>query len=272
MHITPRILLRHGYLFLAAWVFLEQVGLPLPSFPVLLAAGALAGAGRMNFAARVMPGYVCHVAGGSLLVRIGPPQRGINVLHWLCQISLEPDSCVRRTEGIFEKQGARSLVFAKFLPGLSAVATPLAGIFHMRLRRFLLFDVLGALLWLLAPTWGWAISSAARSKQIAQRAQHWAVGWLVVPAFSRSAATSFTNIAARQKFLRELAHQPYQRGRIESKSSTPAKRSPSWICATPWTSKPTRKPFPARVHWTRRNLTEKNELLPRDREVILYCT
>jgi len=64
--------------------------------------------------------------------------KGIKVLQLLCKISLEPDSCVRRTEGVFSKQGARSLLVAKFLPGLSTVAPPLAGIFHMRLRRFLL--------------------------------------------------------------------------------------------------------------------------------------
>src|SRR5260370_18075323 len=69
------------------------------------------------------------------------------MLQLLCRISLERDSCVRRTEGVFSKQGARSLLVAKFIPGLGTVAPPLAGIFHMRPMRFLLFDACGVLLW-----------------------------------------------------------------------------------------------------------------------------
>ena len=73
--------------------------------------------------------------------------KGIRILQLLCKISLEPDSCVRRTEGLFSKQGSRSLIFAKFLPGLGTVAPPLAGVFHMGARRFLMFDGMGTLLW-----------------------------------------------------------------------------------------------------------------------------
>jgi len=89
-------------------------------------------------------------------------RKGIRILQLLCKISLEPDSCVRRTEGLFSKQGARSLLLAKFLPGLGTVAPPLAGIFHMRPRRFLLFDALGSLFWP-ALSWASAMSSAVRS-------------------------------------------------------------------------------------------------------------
>ena len=92
------------------------------------------------------PERLAAVAADSIWYSLGRI-KGIKVLQLLCKISMEPDSCVRRTEGVFSRQGARSLLVAKFLPGLSTVAPPLAGIFHMRTRRFLLFDGFGSLLW-----------------------------------------------------------------------------------------------------------------------------
>jgi membrane protein DedA with SNARE-associated domain len=128
MHSVLEFLLHHGYAVLLAWVFAEQIGLPVPSLPILLAAGALAGSGRFNFAGSIFLSVLgCLVADSSwyALGRV----RGIKVLQLLCKISLEPDSCVRRTEGLFAKQGARSLVFAKFVPGLGPVAAPVGGRF-----------------------------------------------------------------------------------------------------------------------------------------------
>ena len=74
-------------------------------------------------------------------------RRGSQLLSLLCRISLEPDSCVRRTEDLFSRYGSRSLLITKFLPGLSAVSTPLAGIIRMRLSLFLFFDCMGAIFW-----------------------------------------------------------------------------------------------------------------------------
>ena len=79
-------------------------------------------------------------------------RKGVRVLQLLCRISLEPDSCVRRTQVSFARNGPRVLLVAKFIPGLNAMAAPLAGIIRMGWRRFLLFDVLGALLWVSAFT------------------------------------------------------------------------------------------------------------------------
>ncbi len=146
MHGLLEFILRHGYLVLLAWVFAEQGGLPIPSIPLLLAAGALAGTGRLNLFTALFCCLVAALAADTIWYQLGK-RNGIKVLQLLCRISLEPDSCVRRTEGLFEKQGARSLLFAKFLPGLNTVATPLAGIFRMKFRKFLLFDALGILLW-----------------------------------------------------------------------------------------------------------------------------
>src|SRR3981189_45795 len=149
MHRTLEFLLHHGYALLLGWVFAERLGMPVPSMPLLLAAGALAGTGHLRFFASLFFALLAAVTADSLLYQPGRRQsrKGLKVLQLLCKISLEPDSCVRRTEGLFSKQGARSLLLAKFIPGLGTVAPPLAGIFHMRPERFFFFDAMGSLLW-----------------------------------------------------------------------------------------------------------------------------
>src|SRR5260370_40017570 len=134
MHRTLEFLLHHGYVVLLGRVFVEQIGLPLPSMPLLLAAGALAGTGRLSFFSSLFYVILAAVAADFIWYQLCR-RKGIRILQLLCKISLEPDSCVRRTEGIFLRPCARSLLLAKFLPCLGTVAPPLACIFHMRLRR-----------------------------------------------------------------------------------------------------------------------------------------
>lgn len=134
---------------LFAVVFAEQFGLPIPAVPVLLAAGALAGSGKMNLTAALgLSIFACF--GGDLAWYYLGRYRGRQALTLLCRISLEPDSCVRRTETLFERHGIRSLVIAKFIPGLSTIAPALAGLFRINIGRFLLYNGLGALLWTVA--------------------------------------------------------------------------------------------------------------------------
>ena len=117
-------LVRHGYVIVFVVVLGEQLGLPLLGAPVLLAAGALSATGRF------LPHAALGLAVGACLVgdlvwyQLGR-RRGASVLTFLCRISLGPDSCVRRTEDIFARHGARVLLVAKFVPGLNAVAPPL---------------------------------------------------------------------------------------------------------------------------------------------------
>src|SRR5712692_7034704 len=191
-------LLRHGYVVLLGWVFAEQIGLPVPTVPLLLAAGALAGAGRLSFFASLFFCVSAAVAAYTIWYQLGR-RKGIRILQLLCKISLEPDSCVRRTEGVFSKQGARSLLLAKFLPGLGSVAPPLAGIFHMRPRRFLLFDCMGSFLW--AGTFlglGYVFSG-----ELDWVAEHLASlgGWLLVLLLGALASYIAYKFAARQRFL-----------------------------------------------------------------------
>src|ERR1700686_2729599 len=129
---------RHGYVLVFAWVFFEQAGLPIPSAPLLLATGALAGFHQMNLPLAIAIAAVAALSSDSMWYELGR-RKGVRVLQLLCRISLEPDSCVRRTQVRFGKSGARVLLIAKFIPGLNAMAAPLSGIIRMGWRRFMLF-------------------------------------------------------------------------------------------------------------------------------------
>lgn len=140
------ILENHGYATVFAAVFIEQMGAPVPAFPVLLAAGAFAGLGHYSFAGALLAAFAAAVLTDWLWFELGRRQ-GQKALSFLCRFSLEPDTCVTQTTHSFERHGPATLIFAKFVPGLSTVAPPLAGSARMPLGRFLLFDAAGALLW-----------------------------------------------------------------------------------------------------------------------------
>ena len=146
MNEVAAFLIEHGTSVLFAVVLAEQIGLPIPAVPLLVAAGALAGAGELNLLTAIGMAVIAALFGNGLWYELGR-RRGRSVLALLCRIALEPDSCVRRTEQFFFRHGARSLILAKFIPGLSTIAPPLAGIVGMRTSAFFLYDGLGTLIW-----------------------------------------------------------------------------------------------------------------------------
>ncbi len=139
-------LVRHGVPFLFAAVFLEQLGLPLPSLPWLLTAGALTAAGKFSPLLGITAIVVACLIADGMWFCLGR-YRGSQVMRLLCRISLEPDSCVRRTQNLFTRFGMRGIMVAKFVPGLNTMAPPLAGMSGVSAGRFLFFDGLGSLLY-----------------------------------------------------------------------------------------------------------------------------
>jgi membrane protein DedA with SNARE-associated domain len=136
-------LLHYGYVVFFAVTLVEQLGAPLPAIPILLAAGALAKTGQFSLWAVILLSVGASALGHLAWYEAGR-RRGAAVLRLVCRISIEPDSCVRRTEDLFARHGGRALVAAPFVPGLAAVAPPLAGMARMRVERFLALDALGA--------------------------------------------------------------------------------------------------------------------------------
>ena len=268
MHRTLEFIIKHGYVVLLAWVFAEQIGVPVPSLPVLLAAGALAGAGRLSFWGSLTLVTIASLTADCIWYLLGKI-KGIRILQWLCKISLEPDSCVRRTEGIFAKQGARSLLLAKFIPGLGTVAPPLAGIFHMRARKFLLFDGVGSLVW------GFSILGTGYifSEQIESIAEHAERlgSWLAVLVIGALAAYIVRKWLMRQKFLRELRIARITPEELKTKLDAGEEivivdlRHAIDFEADPET-------IPGAFRIDAKELEEHGDRLPHDREIILYCT
>jgi membrane protein DedA with SNARE-associated domain len=137
-------LARNAYAALFLAVFAEQLGVPLPSAPWIVATGALAAAGRISILGALAVCLSASLMADSLWFALGR-RHGRRVLRFLCRISLEPDSCVRNTEDAFTRHGAWLLVVAKFVPGLGTAAPPLAGVVGISLPRFVLFDSMGIL-------------------------------------------------------------------------------------------------------------------------------
>ncbi len=146
MNDFAQLLLDHGGPVLFAVVFVEQAGLPLPSAPWLLAAGALSAGGKLSPLAGIGVTTLAAVMADSLWFYVGR-RGGQRVLRLFCRLSLARNSCVGRTKSLFERHGLQALVAAKFLPGLGTVMPPLAGALGMSTKRFLLFDVLGSLIY-----------------------------------------------------------------------------------------------------------------------------
>ena len=143
---TTQFLVSHGQLFIFLVVFLEQAGLPLPALPFLLSAGALAAIGKFNPFLGIGFTVLACVVANTLWFYLGR-YRGAQVLGFLCRLSLEPDSCVRRTQNVFTRHGVRGLLIAKFDQGLNKVATPLAAMAGIPIRRFLFVDAAGSLVY-----------------------------------------------------------------------------------------------------------------------------
>ncbi|EEF60961.1 Rhodanese domain protein [Pedosphaera parvula Ellin514] len=143
---TSQFLIRHGLPLLFAAILVEQMGLPIPALPLLLAAGALSATGKFSLSLGIVVTVIACLIADAFWFYLGR-YRGNQVLGFLCRISLEPDSCVRRTQNVFTRYGLRGVVVAKFVPGMSTVAPPLAGMAGVGIGRFLLFDGFGSLLY-----------------------------------------------------------------------------------------------------------------------------
>jgi membrane protein DedA with SNARE-associated domain len=266
---TIQILLQYGYVVLFTFVLAEQVGLPIPAVPVLLGVGALAGAGRMSLVPALCVALVASLVPDVVWYELGR-RRGGRVLRLLCRISLEPDSCIRRAEDSFVKHGRGVLLIAKFFPGLSTVAPPLAGVVGISRRQFILLDSAAALVW--AGAWGavgYAFSDAlelivADSARLGNLVLVVAVGGLVL-----YIAIKFTQ---RQLFLRSLRIARITvdelRERLASGDGGVAvvdTRSPLELKVAPYT-------VPGARWIAAEDIDRRHLEIPRDREIVVYCT
>jgi membrane protein DedA with SNARE-associated domain len=267
-HEVIQFLIQYGYALLFGWVLVEQMGLPIPAVPLLLAAGALCGLGRMDLALAVSLALIAVILADVFWYCLGR-YRGGRILRMLCRISLEPDSCVRRTENVFLRHGAHSLLIAKFVPGLNTAAPSLAGVFRMPLPRFMLFDFLGGLFWVATFT-GLGFIFSDQLEQIAAYSLRWG-GWLVAVLVGSLAAYILWKYVQRQRFLHRLRIARISPKELLEKLTAGEDvlivdlRQPLDVEAFP-------QMIPGALRMALEEVEERHREIPRDRDVILYCS
>ena len=138
--------IRYGVPLVFVNVFAEQLGVPIPAVPALIVAGALSRDGKISSTYVLIAAVIASLIADFVWYALGR-KYGYRILKTLCKVSLSPDSCVRDTEARFERWGLKSLLIAKFIPGFSTVAPPLAGAAGGSLMAFLVYDGIGALIW-----------------------------------------------------------------------------------------------------------------------------
>jgi membrane protein DedA with SNARE-associated domain len=265
MRQTLEFLVRHGYLLLFCWLLAEQAALPLPSIPLLLACGALARDGRMDERLILLWGLTACLLADNIWFQLGK-RRGTRILRFICRIALEPDSCVRRTENAFTRYGMRSLLVAKFVPGLNAVAAPLAGRSGASLGRFLLFDSMGVLLWLIAFTSvGYLFSD--QLEIVADYAMRMGSGLITLVAGLLAIWISWKYFQ-RQRFIRSLSV-----ARITAEELREKLKSGEEVLIVDVRSIGQDDPdaIPGAVLISVADIANKQAEIPRDRDLILVC-
>jgi len=262
------VLVRHGYLVVFGWVLADQIGLPLPAVPFLLAAGALAGNGRLSLALILAAAALASLASDTVWYWIGRVGGG-RVLRWLCRIFLEPDSCVRRTENLFARHGTRSLLIAKFVPGLSTVAPPLAGIFGVGVARFVLYGGAGALLW--TGIWsGVGYLAGEALEPVVGRAERLGA-WLVATVIVVVVGYVALKFIQRQRVSRRLRVARISPDMLKQKLDAGEPlvvvdlRAALDVEADPYT-------IPGALRITAEEIEERHREIPRDHDIVLYCT
>jgi membrane protein DedA with SNARE-associated domain len=265
MHQPMEFLLRHGYPLLFAMVLAEQLGAPIPSAPILLAMGALIGDGKYSFAGALSLSVFASTMADGVWYGIGR-QKGTSVLRLLCRISLEPDSCVSSTRRWFKQLGGWALVIAKFVPGLSTVAPPMAGMSRMAWWRFVGADGLGGFLWASA----FLVLGYIFRAQLEDVAAYMARlgGWLIAVLGGALALWICWKYYQRRRFIKGL-----RVARIlpeELKEQLGGVVILDLRSAEEFNSDGAK--IPGAVWFDRKDLETRHVEIPKDRDVILYCT
>lgn len=262
------LLAQHGLLLVFGNVLLTQLGLPVPAVPMLVVAGAFAAQGQFGYAALLFIATAATLL-GHLPWYFAGRRYGHRVLRTLCRIAVEPDSCVKQTETIFERWGAASLVVSKYVPGFATVAPPLAGAMRLGLRPFLLYSMAGALLWAAAPVLIGAIFHAE-----VERALEWFAGLgtgalLLLAGF----AATYVVIKAVQRYLFLRMLRSARVGVAELREMLEAEMPPVVLDVR---SVAVRRLDPRRIAGAIPvNLEDAAAVLPGlppDRDVVVYCS
>ncbi len=273
MPIALAFFVHYAYAILFLWVLAEQMGVPIPSIPILLTAGTLTATHRISAPLSLAAVLLACLIADSFWYYLGR-RYGSAVLKLLCRLSFEASTCVTKTEGYFQRRGAITLLFAKFVPGLSTVAAPIAGQTGMRYGRFLVFDLAGSVIWSLS-----YLLAGRFFGDVAQRSQrffgmlgHFAVAIIVLMVVG----LMLYRFLKQRRFLnsvRELRLEPAELFQMIQTAERQGNIPPFIVdLRHPLDYLPDPRVLPHTVRVSPAELTGHQARLPRDRDVILYCT
>jgi membrane protein DedA with SNARE-associated domain/rhodanese-related sulfurtransferase len=268
MALPEHILLMYGYLLLFAWVLVEQLGLPLPATPVLLAAGALCAQHRLSLPLALLAGLAASLTADTTWFLIGR-RYGHHVLRILCKLSLEPTVCVRRTQNSFARGRAVTLIIAKFVPGLATLAPPVAGQNGMAFGPFLLFDAIGATAWLatLLAAGRFFGDLLKRDPGLLDWAGRFSGALLLLAILGFFVA----RVLRRRMVLKKLVAARLEPEELKRQLDDGEQvfivdlRHPLELEPEPFT-------LPGAIHFAPGDLTARHREIPRDRDIVLFCS
>jgi len=258
------LLVNHPYIVLLSSGLLERIGAPLLFSPVLVAAGALAAAGQMRFDLALWLALLTCVIGDVLWYELGR-KKGSSVLATLCRISFEPDSCVRRSKVFFEKGANRTLLLSKWIPGVSHVVPAVAGLSGIDRQHFFLTNLAGSAIWIVVLM----LAGYLPVERI-----H--VASAVAPViFEASLAVLAGNVAIkywqRRRFLEEL----YKSRIAPDEVLQMINANENLVILDlrhPLDSVSDQRTLPGAIRVLPEEVTQRAGTLPKDEEIILYCT
>ncbi|MCU1222971.1 MAG: Rhodanese domain protein [Edaphobacter sp.] len=273
MPIALAFFVHYAYSILFLWVLIEQLGIPIPSIPVLLTAGTLSATHRIHHSYSLSAVLLACILSDSLWYWLGR-RYGNNVLRLLCRLSFEASTCVSKTEEYFTRRGPVTLLFSKFVPGLSTVAAPIAGQTGMPYSRFLIWDLAGSILW--AETF---LLAGQFFGDIAQKSApffHWLGRFAFVIFVLMVLGFLAHRILKQRRFLLKVRELRLEPGELKSMMDNAELHGniPPFIVDLrhPLDYLPDPRVLPGALRIGPNELKQHSEIIPRDRDVILYCT
>ena len=267
MQSVLKLLIAHGYIILFAMALAERLGLPLLLTPVLLAVGILAATGSMNITSAILIATLACILGDTVWFEIARAKGSI-VMRWLCKLSLEPDSCVRKSQLEFDKRAQWFILTSKFIPGISHIAPAAAGATSYPRGDFFLLNAAGSALWIVVTVFAAYVST---KKLDVGGAVIDFVPVILLIFFALIVVNVLMKAYRRQQFIKQVAAARIEPQELNEQIQTGATpyvvdlRHPLDFLVDP-------RVVPGAIRISPDDLEAHLDGIPRDRDIILYCT
>ena len=220
----------------------------------------------MDFRLVLLCGLTACLLADNIWFQLGRRYSG-RALQFICKVSIEPDSCVRRTETVFLRYGLRSLLVSKFIPGLNAVTAPLAGGAGADFGQFLLFDSLGALMWVSAYVFAGYVFSDQLEIAIGYAMRMGSSVFVI--ALCALAAWIFWKVIQRRNFISSINIARITPGELHAMLSAGLDVT---IVDVRSSLAAHIEAIPGALHIPAEDLPSRHDEIPLDREIVLFCT